>query len=701
MKLFEYLNKEFSQVQNGVYAPYYYRTLGYRKDLSASPTVLRANGIYALFTQTTPVILKSEKIAGNKFSLFADATGTELEYSAKIDSALGTRNFNTNKDHFSPDYKHIIEVGIPGLIEEINHSLLKHQEDREKEETLSAMRYTLFGFLKMIEKYIQQAEKLKTDENYHKNRLEFIIENCSALIKGKPQTFAQGLQLIWFCHLAFLMEERGAMALGRLDQYLYPLYKKDIEAGILSDSDVIELLENVFIRLKDDVVNICIGGQDTNGICQINGLSYCILKAVGNCNVPGPNLSLRLTKNTPDEFLDECLKVIGTGLGYPAIMNDDVNIKALKKYGYDEKDIYNYSMVGCIENFITGMQPPWSDGRFDTPRFFDFVLNNGVSETNKSIGLRTGNVEDIKSMKEFMEAFERQLEYGVQEYIALFNSQNNQINQKYFPEPFLSCFCYDCIGRGLDINNGGSKYPSVHGAAVMGIGTVADSLAAIEKVVFIDKEATLVEVKEALNHNFEGFEALRNKLLAAPKYGNNDDFADKYAVWFISYLSKLFGRYKTRDGGGVYIAAAANVSNIYAGHIINATPDGRKRGEPLSDAASPTYGKDTKGVTSTLNSVSKPDYTKVACGSVVNQKFSPSMFGDEKRKKLLALIRTYFKSEGQEIQINATSREILEDAMIHPENYQNLVVRVSGFSAFYISLDKDVQLDILNRTQQG
>jgi formate C-acetyltransferase len=235
----------------------------------------------------------------------------------------------------------------------------------------------------------------------------------------------------------------------------------------------------------------------------------------------------------------------------------------------------------------------------------------------------------------------------------------------------------------------------------MGIGTTADSLAAIEKVVFTDKRATLSDIKNALNCNFDGYEELQKDLLAAPKYGNNDDFVDKYAVWFIDYLGALFENYKTRDGGGIYIAAAANTSNIYAGRSIGATPDGRKRGEPLSDAASPSYGKDVKGPTSTINSLSKPDYTKVACGSVVNQKYSPTMFNDQNRPKLQALIRTYFKKGGQEIQINATSREVLEKAMEEPEKYKNLVVRVSGFSAFYVTLDKSVQLDILNRTQKG
>ena len=265
--------------------------------------------------------------------------------------------------------------------------------------------------------------------------------------------------------------------------------------------------------------------------------------------------------------------------------------------------------------------------------------------------------------------------------------------------PFMSCFCDCCIERGLDINNGGAKYPSAHGAVLMGIGTVSDSLAAIENVVFDNRQVTLSQLSEAMKLNFKDREQLRESVLAAPKYGNNDERADKYAVWYTSRLSDMFDRHTTHDGGPVYTAMAANISNIYAGLQLGATPDGRLSGKPLSDAASPTYGCDKRGVTSTLLSVSKPDYTRCACGTVVNQKFSPSAFKDGKREKLAELIRVYFRRGGQEIQINSTSRKVLEDAMEHPENYQSLVVRVSGFSAYYITLSREVQEDILSRTQ--
>ena len=717
MKLFAQLNEEMEQVRatqrklheekkgDWSFAYYYYQ--GYRKNLAANPATFRGNGVHALFTLPELIILKSEMFAGNRFCNFVQQDERAIQHANEQYNFFGYRGFATNSDHYAPNYRHTLAVGVPGLIAEVDASLEKHKDDADKVETLQSMKHVLEGFRQMIRNYAKKAAECKQDPAYNADRLDFIIENCNAIAEHKPESFAQALQLVWLCHAAFLMEGRYAMALGRLDQYLYPFYKADIDAGRITNDQVIEYLENIFIRLQGDVVNICIGGKNVKGECEVNELSRCILRAVDNCHVPGPNLSFRVTDNTPDEFLDECLKVIGTGLGYPALMNNEVNVAALKRYGYKDEDACDYSMVGCIENFITGKQPPWSDGRFDPPLYFDFLFNHGFSQTRHEkgswisgcIGLDTGDVEDIDSMDEFMARFEKQLDYGITEYCARFNKNNNYINQAYLPQPFLSCFCEDCIGRGLDINNGGAIYPSVHGAALMGIGTTSDSLAAIEKVVFIDKEATLVQLRDALNANFEGYEWLQEKLLAAPKYGNNDDFVDKYAIWFVDFLDSCLAKHRTRDGGWFYGATASNTSNIPAGETINATPDGRKRGEPLSDAASPTYGRDTRGATASINSLCKPDYTKIGCGTVVNQKYSPSMFSDEKRGKLLALIRTYFKKGGQEIQINSTSRAILMDAMEHPENYKNLVVRVSGFSAFYVTLDKRVQRDILNRTQ--
>ncbi len=710
MKQTKQLMAEIQNLPMGVYAPYYFRYLGYKKALSAPNVTARANGIEALFTLAPAYVYDNDLIAGSIRPMWCEKSTDILNYAGGIVGSFGERDFGTNNDHFSPDYARVVEEGVHGLLREIDASEQRHAAEPEKLEYLAAMRKTVEAFRVMILAYAEAAAaRAACVPAETAADLRAVEANCRAIADRAPATFAEGLQLVWLCHTAFNYEGRYAMALGRMDQYLRRLYEQDLANGRMTHERAVELLENVFIKIYekhaftggDDVVNICIGGTSPDGSSDVNDLSYCVLEAVRNCNLPGPNLSARIGATTPDEFLDACLKVIGTGLGYPALMNDEVNMAALRRIGYAHEDVCNYTMVGCIENFITGMQPPWSDGRFDTPRFFEYLFNNGRGILHPSFGPDTGDVTTIDSMEEFMRRFEEQLRFGSEEYFVHFRNHNDRLNPKNYRQPFLSCFCRDCIGRAMDMGEGGAVYPSVHGAALMGVGTVADSLAAIEQVVFVEHAATLSEIGEALRANFEGYDDLRDRLLAAPKYGNNNDFVDKYAVWFVRYLTEQFDRFRTRDGGAIYVAMAANVSNIYAGMTLAATPDGRLAGEPLSDAASPTYGKDTRGPTSTVNSLTKPDYTCVACGTVVNQKFSPAMFEDGKREKLITLIRTYFGKGGQEMQINATSREVLADAMEHPERYPNLVVRVSGFSALYVTLAKEVQLDILNRTQQG
>ncbi len=692
----------------GVYAPHFFRAKGLASHTDAPLCIRRARSIASLLTEPKPYIYAGDLIVGSLRPLWVEIPAEESQAAAAVCAPFGIRPFHLNGDHFAPDYRTVLAEGIPGTLARIEASKAAHADDPDRVDFLESMAISLGGLRDRLAAHAEAAEALLGAEGYMHETLSCIKENCYALCERAPETFAEALQLVWMIHTAFCYEGRYAMALGRMDQYLYPFFERDTQAGILTEEEATALLENVFVKLyekheffgSDDVVNIAVGGVTPDGADATNRLSYCILHAVGNVNLPGPNLSARIAPTTPEDFLDECLKVIGTGLGYPALMNDEVNIAALSRYGYAIEDARDYSMVGCIENFITGMQPAWTDGRFDTPRFLEYVFNDGKGYFHPSAGLDTGSVESITSMKILMERLETQLKAGVREYVENFNRINTVPDPENYTSPFLSLFCKDCIGRGLDINMGGAVYPSVHGAALMGVGTLCDSLAAVEQVIFTDKAATVTELAAALKANFEGYEDLRGKLLAAPKYGNNNDFVDKYAVWFVDFLSDEFMKYHTRDGGGYYTAMAANVSNIYAGHVIGATPDGRRAGEPLSDAASPTYGRDTRGATATVLSVTKPDYTKVACGTVINQKYSPQMFEDGKRDKLRALIRVYFQKGGQEMQINATSTAVLKDAMDHPEKYPDLVVRVSGFSALYVTLAREVQQDILARTQQ-
>lgn len=730
------LKQEMYRPVTGEYRPDWFRSVGYSyfetegkkadEDIVRdTPSGRRAAGIYSLFTLPEPNIYENDLIVGSIRPLFIALTEEQKADAVRLTSKYPERTFATHSDHFASDFATILTIGIPGLFSKIAESKKAHKNEPDAVDFLCSMELALRGLAERIRRHAELAEKLAAkcpEDAKNTARLEFISSNCQALLDGAPQTFAQGLQLVWMIHTCYLYEGRYAMALGRIDQYLYPLFKKDIDAGNITNEDAQLLVANTFAKIcekrllgGDDVVNICIGGVDENGINAVNDLSFCVLRAVRDVNMPGPNLSARIAPDTPDEFLDECLKVIGTGLGYPALMNDEANIPALLRYGYDLKDVRNYCMVGCIENFLPGQQPPWVDGRFDPINYLEkmlldeSVLASAASEYASEYASKNGEdakryeniktLDDIPSMDEFIKIYEVLLTRGTKEYVTATNNVMHVPNPENQTSPFLSCFTQFCIERGKDVNDGGSKYPSIHGAALMGVGTVSDSLAAIEKLVFVDRSAKLSEIAQAMRDNFEGHDELHALALSAPKYGNNDDFVDRYAVWYTQHLSDEFRKYHTYDGGGFYTAMAANTSNIHAGMFLGATPDGRLAGKPLSDAASPTYGCDTKGVTSTLLSVSKPDYTNCACGTVVNQKYAPSAFRDGKREKLLKLIRVYFSRGGQEVQINSTSRETLIDAMEHPENYRSLVVRVSGFSALYVTLAKEVQLDILSRTQ--
>ena len=691
----------------------YYRWQGVSAHLDDPSPITAAHGVAALLTELPPHVYPHDLIAGSIFGCF-DSSGAihpaDLAHAKSLLTSFGRRDFITNADHFAPDYATFLEDGIPGTLSKIQSSM--ERADEAGLEFLEAAQITMTAFGQMAAQYGEEALRMarQADNPTQKENLLRLGARCQKLAIKKPETFAEALQLTWLVHTAFVYEGRYAMALGRMDQYLYPYYARDLADGVLTSEEAEELLACTFLKIgeyrlhgADDVVNIAIAGRRRDGSGGVNPLSYCILEAVRRCNIPGPNLSARLYAGIEPAFLDACLEVIGTGLGYPALMNDEVNIPALSAYGYALEDCRDYCMVGCIENFLAGKQPPWSDGRYNTPKYLELALNDGrCMLTDAQMGPHTGDPANYSSMEDVMAAFQAQMAYGAAEYMAQFRNHNDRYNRAQYTQPFLSCFCRCCIERGRDINDGGALYPSAHGVGVMGISTVADSLAAIEKAVYLDRRCTIDDLRRALLADFAGYEELRTYLLSAPKYGNNEDFVDKYAVWFVDCLHSLFSRYHTPDGGGIYIAMASNTSNIPAGEEVAATPDGRNAGQPLSDAASPMRGMDRGGPTAALLSVSKPAYTKAACGTVINQKYSPEMFSNqENRAKLASLIRQYFKLGGQELQINSVSRETLQDAMEHPAGYENLVVRVSGFSAFYTQLNRRVQRDILQRTEHG
>ena len=674
---------------------------GYKKQYNNSRIKAKALAKKDLFSSMPKKVYRNDLVLGSIAGLFSEKVNDkELSFADEVCESYGVNTFLTNADHFTPDFEYFLQKGIGGVLLDIKNSMEKHKCDSDKLEFLDCCKITLEGLSAMISGYADEAFKLgKFEEG----------KICRKISKDAPESFREALQLVWLTEESFFAEGRYAMALGRMDTYLYPYYEKDIKSGSLTPGFAEELLACTFLKIDEhrlfandeEVVNICIGGEKREGGRAENELSYLILNAVKRCAVSGPNLSARVSPRDSDKFFDACLDVIGSGIGYPALINDEVNIPALQKYGYSLEDCRDYSMVGCIESFISGKQPPWSDGRFNIPLFVEYALNSGRSfVTDARLGFKTADAESIDTMEKFLESVKTQLKFGADEYAALFNNRNDMYNPRAFSQPYLSCFCRSCIERGTDIREGGAVYKSVHGVGLTGMATAADSLAAIEEVVFNKNYLTLSELRDILKNNFEGRKDVKAMLISAPKYGNNLELADKYAVYLLDLMSELFKDKKTRDGGRFYLAMASNVQNISAGQEVGASADGRESQKALSDAASPMRGRDVRGLTALIHSVTKLDYKKCACGTVINLKFTENFFKEKsKRDKLREALRVYFERGGQEFQINCVSRRKLRDAMEHPENYEDLVVRVSGFSAFYTRLDRAVQLDILERTE--
>ena len=674
--------------------------------------IAKSKAVADVFRNHKKVVYKNDLILGSYSGCFEkDIPELQREYSRNIRDSYVIIDMLINVGHGAPYYEFVLENGIQGVFDKINGSKQKYKDDNEKLVFLNCAEISLSGLVDMIKGYGAEAERIgKLTE----------AEICRKIATEPPETFREALQLMWLVHLSFTYNGSGAMAFGRADQFLYPFYKKDIERGLLTFESATELIACTIFKLYElqqlsktgnptittngDVVNICIGGVDKEGNDAVNELSYAFLNAVEECAIPGPNLSARISGKTSDEFLDACLKVIGTGIGYPALMNDEVNIKALLKNGYKIEDCRNYCMVGCIENLIPGKQPPWSDGHgFNQAKCLEFVLNNGrCMQTGALLGVETGNAEEIDSMEKFLNAYRKQIEFKTREEVALYNQKSTRYDKEKTLQPYLSCFTTTCIDRGLDLRYGGSEYPRVHGFGTRGVSTIVDSLAAIEKVVFEEKAITLAKLRDVLLVDFEGYDDIRIKLLKAPKYGNNNEFADKYARMLFEIQYNELMKYRTPDGGKFCMLAASNIFNVMDGAAVAATPDGRKNKAALSDASSPMRGQDKNGLTQAILSVSKPDYTCCAGGTVYNIKLTEDMFSDEnKRKMLLSMIRVYMQRGGQEMQFNCVSKEILKDAMENPDDYSNLVVRVSGFSAFYTGLKKSVQQDVLERTEHS
>ena len=590
-------------------------------------------------------------------------------------------------------------------------------------EQLRAMDIVADAVIVFAERHATLAAEMAANESDAGRRdgLKLVSETCARVPAHAPRSFHEALQTYWFCHLAVITELNGwdAFNPGHLDQHLQPFYERGLADGSLTRERAKELLECFFIKFNNhlappkvgvtaaesgtytDFANINIGGLKRDGSDGTSDVSFLILEVVDELHTLQPSQNVQVSRKMPDEFLREACRVVRKGYGYPSVFNADMVVEELLRQGKTVEDAREGGTSGCVETGAFGKEAYILTGYFNLPKVLELALNDGVDpRTGKRLGPSTGDAAGFESFDELVGAFGTQLHHFLE--IKLWG--NDIIERLYaeeMPAPFLSLITSDCIAHGLDYNEGGARYNTSYIQGV-GIGTITDSLAAVRNHVFQYGAVAMGELTDALSRNFEGAEHLRALLLnRSPKWGNDDDQADELMkVVFDAFFRAVDGRPNVR-GGEYHIDMLPTTCHIYFGSVTGATPDGRRAGAPLSEGISPVQGADRKGPTAVLRSAGKMDQVRTG-GTLLNMKFSPEALSEERDLDNLAgLIRGYFRLGGHHMQFNVVSAATLRDAQAHPESHRDLLVRVAGYSDYFCDISRELQDEIISRTEQG
>lgn len=645
-------------------------------------------------------------------------------------------NITSGDAHIAVDYGKIMKFG------------LKDYERRTKE-AMAALDLTDFNNIKKYHFYQAILIVIKAVRDFAKRYADLALEMAKKEINEKRKaelleisrimnkvpyeaaaSYYEAIQSMWFIHLILQIESNGhSLSYGRMDQYLYPYYKKDLEAGVITEDSACELLTNLWLKTftinkirswshtqfsagSPLYQNVTIGGQTPDKKDAVNPLSYLILKSVAQTRLPQPNLTVRYHKGLDDKFMNECIEVVKLGFGMPAFNSDEIIIPSFIKRGIKEEDAYNYSAIGCVEVAVPGKWGYRCTGMsfLNFPKSLLIAMNNGVDpKSGIKLVEGVGHFKDMTSYDDLKKAWDVIIRDFTRHSVIIENCCDLVLEAEV-PDILCSALVEDCIGRGKAIKEGGAVYDFVSGLQV-GIANLADSLAAIKKLVFEEKKISPSELWSALESDFAGEEGKRmqNMLIYdAPKYGNDDDYVDllikeAYEVYIDEVVKYPNTRYGRGPIGGLRYAGTSSISaNVGQGLGTLATPDGRNAGTPLAEGCSPSHSMDTNGPTAVFKSVAKLPTEDITGGVLLNQKVTPALLSKEENKqKLIMLIRTFFnRLKGFHVQYNVVDRETLLDAQKHPEKHRDLIVRVAGYSAFFNVLSKQTQDDIIERTEQ-
>lgn len=659
---------------------------------------------------------------------------TKIFYDLGIIKAEG--NITSGDAHIAVSYEKVLKLGLIDFKERTEKKLkeldLTDYRNLNKSYFYRAILIVIDAVTAFAKRYADLAAQKAEIETSPQRRAELL--EMSRILNKVPyypaESFQEAVQSVWMIHLILQIESNGhSLSYGRMDQFLYPYFKKDLEEKKISEDQACEILTNLWLKTftinkirswshtrfsagSPLYQNVTVGGQTTDKKDAVNPLSYLILRSVAQTRLPQPNLTVRYHKGLDDDFMKECIEVVRLGFGMPAFNSDEIIIPSFIEKGVAEEDAYNYSAIGCVEVAVPGKWGYRCTGMsfLNFPKSLLIALNDGVDpESGVKLCEGVGHFKDMTSFDQVKAAWDKIIREFTRQCVIIDNCVDTAL-EEVTADVLCSALTDDCIERGLNLKEGGAVYDFISDLQV-GIANLGDSLAAIKKCVFEDKSITPEQLWVALSNNFEGEEGKRiqNILINdAPKYGNDDDYidlllTDAYNV-YIDEISKYKNtRYGRGPIGGAYYAGTSSISaNVPQGAGTLATPDGRKAGEPLAEGCSPSHYMDKNGPTAVFKSVSKLPTDKITGGVLLNQKVTPQMLSkEEDRVKLIALLRTFFnRLKGFHVQYNVVSRDTLIDAQKHPEKYRDLIVRVAGYSAFFNSLSKQTQDDIIERTEQ-
>ena len=600
---------------------------------------------------------------------------------------------------------------------------LQDAEAYAKREQLRAMHIACEALILFAQRHAERARQLAAAESDPARRAELdkIADVCGQVPAHAPRDFHEALQYYWFCHLAVITELNGwdSFSPGHLDQHLGPFYRQGLSDGTLTRESAKELLETFFIKFNNhpappkvgvtaaesgtytDFANINLGGLLADGADGSNEVSHLLLEIIDEMHLLQPSSNVQLSRRTPDALLKQTLRVIRNGWGFPSLFNADAVVEEQVRQGKSLEDARAGGCSGCVETGAFGKEAYILTGYFNLVKMLELALHNGVDpRTQKQLGPRTGELAGFHTFADLFAAFRRQLRH----FIEIKVRGNQLIEQMYaalMPAPFLSVITDDCIRQGRDYNAGGARYNHTF-IQFVGIGSLTDSLAALKQFVFDEQGLSLEEFGRALDLNFEQHEVLRQRCVnRAPKYGNDDEFADALMVQaFNAILAEVEGRPNSK-GGKYQVEMLPTTCHVYFGSVTGAMPDGRQAGLPLSEGISPVQGADRRGPTAVIKSAAKMDQLKTG-GTLLNMKFTPSLLADDEGlDKLCHLVRSYFRLDGHHVQFNVVRAETLRQAQAEPEGFRDLIVRVAGYSDYFCDLSPALQEEIIARTEHA